>query len=110
MVSAHDNANGIDMYIIVFLLPCLINRPANSPPNSAPSNDRLAIQEPCCSVIVSLGKIFDGFVTNFDDWFRVVDCNDANAGDVYPFPSPTENGPNDKAIAATIWNMNNSWR
>ena len=88
--------------MIVFLLPCLIKRPANSPPNNAPSKDRLAIHEPCCSVIVSLGNMADGFVTNLDDWFRDVDCNDANAGEVYPFPRPTENGPNAKAIAATI--------
>ena len=67
IVSAHEIAKGIDMYIIVFLLPCLIKRPANSPPNNAPNKDRLAIQEPSCSVMVSLGNTADGRVTNLDD-------------------------------------------
>ena len=85
--------------MIVRLLPCLINNPANKPPNRAPSNDRLATHEPCCSVMVRVGKTAEGFVTNLLVWL-VVDCKDANAGEVYPFPSPTENGPNDNAIAA----------
>ena len=67
IVSAHEIAKGIDMYVIVFLLPCLIKSPANSPPNNAPNKDRLAIHEPSCSVMVSLGNTADGLVTNLDD-------------------------------------------
>jgi len=87
---------------MVLLLPCLIKSPAHKPPNKAPSNDRLAIHDPCCSVMVSLGNMADGFVTNLVVWLWAVDCKDANAGEVYPFPRPTEKGPKDRAIAATI--------
>ena len=102
IVSAHDIAKGTDMKMIVFLLPCFINTPAHNPPNKAPSNDRLATHEPCCSVMVSVGNMAEGFVTNLLVWL-VVDCKDANAGDVYPLPSPTEKGPKDSAMAANIW-------
>ena len=88
--------------MMVLLRPCLINKPANKPPTSAPNNDKLATHEPCCSVMVSVGKIADGLVTNLLVVWLAVDCKDAKAGDVYPFPSPTENGPNDNAIVATI--------
>ena len=68
--------------MIVRLRPCLIKRPANNPPNKAPSKDKLATHEPCCSVILSVGNNADGLVINLLEDSLLDDCSDARAGDV----------------------------
>ena len=57
------------------------------PPKRAPRRERLAIQEPSCSVMV---KWMEELGVREED----LAWREARAGEVYPLHRPTENGPN----------------
>lgn len=79
--------------------PHWMTAPEQSPPKRAPSSDKLAIQDPCCSVMLKWPRPLD-VNDNKDDEFDDMDCMEAMAGEVYPLLSPTAKGPNDTAKAA----------
>lgn len=52
-VINHESENGSDVAKITFLRPNCMAMPPKSPPNRAPSNDKLAIQDACCGETVN---------------------------------------------------------
>lgn len=59
-----------------------------------PNNDKLAIQLACCSVTMKVAALALNTARTCNC------CNEAIAGDVYPFPNPAAKGPSDTANVA----------
>ena len=55
-MNAQDIDRGIETNMSVFRRPCLMIKLEHKPPNKAPKRDKLAIHDPCCCVILMLGK------------------------------------------------------
>ena len=55
-VNAQDIDRGIETNMSVFRRPCLMIKLEHKPPNKAPKRDKLAIHDPCCCVILMLGR------------------------------------------------------
>ena len=101
-VNAQDIESGIEIPIKVFLLPCLIIRLEHKLPNKAPKSDKeklqkfisffflffspkrdkLAIHEPCCSVMVRFGKCGEKEGIRLSVWLLLLGNREAKAGDV----------------------------
>ena len=80
-MNAQDMEKGMETKIKVFRRPCFIIRPEQRPPNKAPNKDKLAIHDPCCSVILMLGK-WGAKGGNLSSSGSSVCCNEAKAGEV----------------------------
>ena len=102
MVRNHEAEKGAVTSHSVRRRPYLITTPALSPPKSAPSSDRLAIHEPCCSVMLKL--VIDAATSAAVALSAgsEVACIEASAGEVYPLLRPTAKGPKETAKADKI--------